>query len=416
MKIKRFFAEDVRKAINMVRNELGPDAVLLSNRQVKGGIEIVAAIDYDESLWLAETEAEAKNDTKMVEEGVVSSISEAAVSKQQEQSRSNNSKKPAIEWSQEPTLVEMRSELQNLRGMMENQLSSLAWGDFARRNPLHARLLGMFNAMGITTDLAKSIAAEAIAISDQGNDFTYIWRNALGILASQIPVADDDIINNGGIFAMVGATGVGKTTIIAKLAARFALRHGTQHLALVTLDNYRIGAHDQLRTYGRIIGVPVHVASDTASLVQTLKDLSDKRLVLIDTTGMSQRDIRLSEQLSTLYDSSPQIRNYLIMSATTQYSGLDEIARAYRDVELAGSMITKLDESTNLGSAVSIAIKHKLPIAFLGDGQRVPEDIHIARAANLTNRCVTIMKNSGQLPDRESMAEVFGGIAANAHE
>ncbi len=415
MKIKRFFAEDVRKAINKVRNELGPDAVILSNGQVKGGIEIVAAIDYDESLLFAETETGTSRESEVTEAEIETS-SQEAVTEAGEQRPQHKNRQPKIEWSQEPTLVEMRGELQNLRGLMENQLSSLAWGDFARRNPLHARLLGMFNAMGITPDLAKSIAEEALNLSEQGNDFTYVWRNALGILASKIPVADDDIINNGGVFAMVGATGVGKTTMIAKLAARFALRHGTQHLALVTLDNYRIGGHDQLRTYGRIIGVPVHVASDTASLTQTLKDLSDKRLVLIDTSGMSQRDIRLNEQLSTLYDSSPRIKSYLVMSATTQYSGLDEIARAYRDIELAGSMITKLDESTNLGSAVSIAIKQKLPIAFLGDGQRVPEDIHIARAANLTNRCVTIMKNSGQLPDKESMAEVFGGIAANAYE
>ncbi|MDH5189991.1 MAG: flagellar biosynthesis protein FlhF [Gammaproteobacteria bacterium] len=413
MKIKRFFAEDVRKAINKVRNDLGPDAVILSNRQVKGGIEIVAAIDYDESLLFAETSTGYEQE--VTEEDIASSSREV-VAENHTYSREQKKRQPDIEWSQEPTLVEMRGELQSLRGMLENQLSGLAWGDFSRRNPLHARMLGMFNAMGITPDLAKLIAQEALSISDQGNDFTYVWRNALGILASQIPVADDDIINHGGVFAMVGATGVGKTTIIAKLAARFALRHGTQHLALVTLDNYRIGAHDQLRTYGRIIGVPVHVASDTASLTQTLKDLSDKRLVLIDTSGMSQRDIRLNEQLSTIHDSSPKIKPYLIISATTQYSGLEEIVRAWRDIELAGCMITKLDESTNLGSAVSIAIKHNLPIAFLGDGQRVPEDIHIARSANLTNRCVTIMKNSGQLPDKESMAEVFGGIAANAYE
>ncbi|MDH5614289.1 MAG: flagellar biosynthesis protein FlhF, partial [Gammaproteobacteria bacterium] len=381
--------------------------------QVKGGIEIVAAIDYDESLLFAETSTGYEQE--VTEEDIASSSREV-VAENHTYSREQKKRQPDIEWSQEPTLVEMRGELQSLRGMLENQLSGLAWGDFSRRNPLHARMLGMFNAMGITPDLAKLIAQEALSISDQGNDFTYVWRNALGILASQIPVADDDIINHGGVFAMVGATGVGKTTIIAKLAARFALRHGTQHLALVTLDNYRIGAHDQLRTYGRIIGVPVHVASDTASLTQTLKDLSDKRLVLIDTSGMSQRDIRLNEQLSTIHDSSPKIKPYLIISATTQYSGLEEIVRAWRDIELAGCMITKLDESTNLGSAVSIAIKHNLPIAFLGDGQRVPEDIHIARSANLTNRCVTIMKNSGQLPDKESMAEVFGGIAANAYE
>ena len=426
MKIKRFFAEDVRRAIHKVREELGADAVILSNRQIKGGIEIVAAIDYDESLLFAEagiTDAANSEDTteKQQEQKPVVNNNARPNAKAKENIIRENSvhapaRKPSIEWSQDPKLTEMQSDIQQLRGILEHQLSGLAWGEFSRRNPIHARLLTMFSAMGVSPDLAKSITEEVFAVSKAGNDFTYMWRNALGVLASRIPVVEDDIINSGGVFAVVGATGVGKTTMIAKLAARFILRHGVQHLALVTMDNYRIGAHDQLRTYGRIMGVPVHVATDTASLTQTLKDLADKRLVLIDTAGMSQRDIRLSEQLHALYEGSPKIRTYLILSATTQYTGLDEIVRAHRDVELAGSILTKLDESTNLGSALSIAIKHNLPIAYAGDGQRVPEDLHIARATNLTNRCVTIMKQSGQLPDKENLAEIFGGVAASAYD
>lgn len=410
MKIKRFFAKDVRRAIHQVRTEMGPDAVILSNRQVLGGIEIVAAIDYDEALigGFAPQDAEPP---PALPGGAEQTDRGDETPRGLERPPRPAPQVPQIVWSQEPTLVEMRSEIQRLRGILEHQVSGLVWGDFTRRHPLHARLLRSLMTLGLHPSLCKQVADQAA----QTNDFTQLWREALGIVAGRLPIAEEDILSDGGIVALVGPTGVGKTTMVAKLAARSILRHGARSVALVSTDNYRIGAHDQLRTYGRIIGVPVRTAGDKEQLRESLADLADKRLVLIDTAGMSQRDQRLTEQLAAIHDAESTIRTYLVMAGTSYPSGLDEIVSSYKSVNLHGCILTKLDETTSLGGALSIAVKHALPIAYVGDGQRVPEDLHRARSHNLVNRCVATAREFGEQPDNEILAEAFGSMTANAY-
>lgn len=215
--------------------------------------------------------------------------------------------------------------------------------------------------------------------------------------------------------ALIGPTGVGKTTTVAKLAARFALRHGQRQVALITTDSYRIGAHEQLRNYAQIMGIPMQVAGDRDELSSAIKSLYGKRLVLIDTAGMSQRDVRLSERLCTLGGGSPPVKNYLVLSAMAQSAVLNETIRAFQQVKLTGCILTKLDETASLGGALSAIIQHQLPVAYVSDGQRVPEDIHLARAHNLVARAVTFMRQNNQVPEEESMALAFGGAAVNVH-
>lgn len=419
MKIKRIFQQTVHSAIKAVREELGEDAVILSNRQVEGGFEIVAAIDYDETLLFEEAlpqSTASTSDNSSAGEALQESLSTDIPGQDADIKKSSSAGKFAdIEWSQDPALVQMKGELKSLRGILEHQLSGLAWSEFARRNPIHARLISTFSSMGLSPDLSKQISSEAIKIASDKEDFTNVFRGALAILSNMIPVTEQDVISKSGVVALVGATGVGKTTMIAKMAARFILRHGAKHIALVTTDSYRIGAYEQLKTYGRILGIPVRIATDAESLRLTLKDLSDKRLVLIDTAGVSQRDILLNEQLETLKQAGSDIHAYMVMSATAQTNGIDEVIRAHSGVKLDGCVISKTDESTSLGGVVSMAINHKLPIAYIGDGQRVPEDIHIARAVNLVNRCMSIMKQTGQHQDKDTLAEIFGEFAAHAH-
>ena len=432
MKIKRYFAADMRQAIRKVREEQGPDAVILSNRRVEGGIEIVAAVDYDEALVneaLARSTVEdaspadrasvggtpARASMHLVSGGPASSaggprgeaVSEAAGETRPEPSR--RAAAPAISWSQDPALVEMRREIHELRGLLENQLAHLAWGDLQRRQPHTTELLRRLSDLGLASELCRGLAERVGPVSDEDQ----AWRRALGLLAHQLPVTDDDILNSGGVIALVGSTGVGKTTSVAKLAARYALRHGQRSVALVTTDCYRIGAHEQLFTYGRILGVPVQVASSHEELQTTLASLVDKRLVLIDTAGMSQRDLRLAEQLATLRDSGFPLRTYLVMNATIQSNVLDEAVRAFGKAELEGCILTKVDEAASLGGALSVIAKHRLPLAYVGDGQRVPEDLHPARAHNLVSRAVSLMQHAGQDSNDESLAERFGGMAAN---
>lgn len=426
MKIKRFFAPDMRQAIQKVRETQGPDAVILSNRKVEGGVEIVAAIDYDESVVnralgrsnegrLPEFSAPARDadayrsnaepeDDVYSPSGKFTQPAAAQPSDQAELLRS-------IDWDQDPAITQMQREIHAMRELLENQMAHLAWGELSRKRPVRVDLLRKLTSLGLPSELAMSLTEAA----DEGQDIEIAWRRALGLFAEMLPVTDDDIISNGGIVALVGSTGVGKTTTVAKLAARFALRHGARNVALITTDSYRIGAHEQLFTYGRILGVPVQVASDHHELQSALQSLTDKRLVLIDTAGMSQRDVRLSEQFATLRDTGMRIQTYLAMAATTQNSVLREAVKTFSSAGLAGCILTKVDEAASLGDTLALAAEHKLPMAYIGDGQRVPEDLHPARAHALVNRAVSLMQQSGQDNYDNELAERFGGLATHAN-
>ena len=414
MKVKRFFAPDMRQAIRLVREEQGPDAVILSNSKVDGGIEIIAAVDYDASLLDGGT----SNPEQTGEAPAPVEVAEPATTRKAVDTYSRNAESefsepvaPApVDWSQDPSIVAMRDEIKQLRGLLENQLAHLAWGDMKRREPLHADVMRRLGSMELTSSLVERISAPTVHARDED----HAWRLAMAELAASVPVADHDFMDEGGIVALVGSTGVGKTTSIAKLAARYVLRHGQRHVALVTTDSYRIGAHEQLMTYGRLLGIPVQVASDHNELRSTLNSLSDKRLVLIDTAGMSQRDVRLTEQFATLADTGLPIRTLLVLSATVHPSVLDETIRAFSDVPLDGSILTKLDEAASLGGVLSAIIEQQLPLRFVANGQRVPEDMQVARASELVQQAVTLASDH-DLPAESIMAETFGGFRANVH-
>ena len=397
MKVKRFFAPDMRQAIQKVREDQGPDAVILSNRQVDGGIEIIAALDYNENL--APTAAESRSQPEVVADEMVAESTAA---------RHSIAGTKQVSWSQDPALVSMREEIKQLRGLLENQLAHLAWSDRERREPLHTGVMRRLSNMELNSDLIERVSAPTV----HARDDAHAMQLALTELAATVPVAENDIFDQGGIVALVGSTGVGKTTSVAKLAARYVLRHGQRHVALVTTDSYRIGAHEQLMTYGRLLGIPVQVASDHKELRSTLNSLADKRLVLIDTAGMSQRDVRLTEQFATLADSGIPIRTLLVLSATLHPSVLDETIRAFSSVALDGAILTKLDEAASLGGVLSTVINQHLPLMFTANGQRVPEDFHPARADKLVQMAAEL-SNSLDLPDDSVMAEQFGGLRAN---
>lgn len=431
MKIKRFFAADIRQAIHKVREALGPEAVILSNRPVQGGVEIVAAADYDEALFSSlgeqtasmqgespDHQAPYQDNPSVVAAGAAGGAVQAAhgnpLSRQPDYKPASKGRRPLVEWSQEPALVEMRHELATLRSLLENQVSGLAWGDVGRRSPLRATLLRRFMELGLSPHLCQKITDSV----SEDVDFDHAWRHGLGLLSHYLAVTDDDILTEGGVVALVGSTGVGKTTTIAKLAARYTLRHGPNRVALVSTDSYRIGAHEQLRIYGRILNVPVCLATSEEELCNILEDLRDKQLVLIDTAGMSQRDLRLSKQLALLRNSAVAgipLKSYLVLSATSSVTSLNQIVQAFHAVQPNGCILTKLDEAVSLGAALSAVIEHKLPVAYVSNGQRVPEDIQPARAHSLIIRGVTVMQQSGEQMQDESLELALGGLLADAH-
>ena len=305
---------------------------------------------------------------------------------------------------------EMRSELKSLRGILENQLSGLAWGEMSRNRPHQATLLKRYMDLGISTSLSQDLVEEVVA----EKDLESAWRMSLDLLANQVVTPAEDFIAEGGVVAMVGPTGVGKTTTVAKLAARYALQHGYQQVALVTTDSYRIGAHEQLRTYGRILGVPVRVANDAEELKTVLEGLADKRLVLIDTAGMSQRDLRLTEQFSSVLSGAPKLKTCVVLSANTQTAGLEDVMRAFSKIKLDACVLTKLDESVSLGGILSVLVEHRLPVAYMSDGQQVPEDIHRAHPHTLINRALTLLQERVTGVDEQSAAIAMGGWIPHA--
>ena len=459
MKIKRFFAADIRQAMRMVKEELGADAVIMSNRTVENGVEIVAARDFDEQLihsrlqkqnadqlladqappfhqpesksvalpdfeaekkrlhllsssrkptsngFLPERPVANKNDLyvgyaeKIQLRGNAATLAEKVNKLKQTEAKSNplqsvkSSEK--LESFSDKLLIEMSNELKSLRSALDTRFSEITNTQQSPTNSIRNDLLQRLAGMSISKKLSAKIANRL----NNYTDVELVFAKAQEMLAKVLPIAEDNLLETGGIAALVGPTGVGKTTTIAKLAAKFILKHGPKQVALITTDNYRIGAHEQLNTYGRILDVPVRVASSAEELRYLIHGFSDKRLILIDTAGMSQRDMKLAEQINTLKLNGLSIKSYLVMSAATEYRAMNEIIRAFQVFEPQASILTKLDEAVTIGSAISSIIEQNLPLAFIANGQQVPEDIVCPCPQTLIEQCVAELSNESDYTD-----------------
>ncbi|MDR2881464.1 MAG: flagellar biosynthesis protein FlhF, partial [Azoarcus sp.] len=281
--------------------------------------------------------------------------------------------------------IRLMDELSGIRGVIERELAGFSWYETRVNAPVRAEMLGQLLAAGFSSALGRQLAEGIGKDSAQEAAFD-ILRTALE-QRLKICTGANEIIKNGGIYALVGPTGVGKTTTVAKLAARFVTRQGAGHLALITTDGYRIGAQEQLRIYGRILGVPVFAVRDAAELRQTLLDLRDKRLVLIDTMGMSQRD-RMVVAQATMLSGAGEVRRLLLLNATCQGDTLDDVIKAFSGPDTAGCIFTKVDEAASLGAVLDTAIRHELDVCYIANGQRVPEDLHLPNRAYLLQRAL----------------------------
>lgn len=512
MKIKRFFAADIRQAMRMVKEELGADAVIMSNRAVEGGIEIVAARDFDEQtihnklqeqaidpkvknvvfpvLDEAKKQLPSQDNSRKAGASVITGHVPATPNlsaKPQDQATSevsglrpksvvlpnfdaakkrlqleNERKKaaaasasqsarkftsPYIGYAEkadlikkteamaarsqstrafnnqdvgnhpaqgeqtataENLLLEMNQELKQLRSAMDNKFATISWAlnpqTASLRNGLNQRLLDMGFSKKLSGTTANQLTGET--------DSEVAFAKAREMLAQALPIADDNLLETGGIVALVGPTGVGKTTTIAKLAANFILKHGSGQVALITTDNYRIGAHDQLNTYGRILNVPVRVASCADDLRNLILNFSDKRLILIDTAGMCQHNMKLIEQINTLQQSGLPIRSYLVMSAATEYKAMNSIIKAFSVFNPQAAILTKLDEAVMIGSSISSIIEYNLPLSFITDGQQVPEDFHHPDAHSLIQQCAAAA--TAEADDEDEQAYQSWGSQAYA--
>ncbi|MBN5034064.1 flagellar biosynthesis protein FlhF [Stenotrophomonas maltophilia] len=517
MKIKRFVAADMRSAMNLVRKEHGPDAVILSNRRIEEGIEIVAAANYDESAVQRALEASRRDvapppapkprtaadaviaavtrrrsstpapepvaaTTSAVaalaraavgatgrtldsadeivptrgSTGFAATLARAAVNEPAPPDQifapfaeaivapaatvpanrarfqidppheaHHESVAPAVQppplptaavidaqpgiAASEPAAVEaaveaspapmlapaptltvvaqddaeirqLRQEVAGMRQVIEREMNRFT-DERLRGSPVRATALDLMDEYGFDTGLARDVAMQ-IPLETEAHRGRGLM---LGLISRKLPIAPVDPLEEGGVIALVGPTGAGKTTTIAKLASRFAEKHAPRDVALVTTDTTRIGAREQLYGYGRQLGIAVHEANSGTDLDQLLERLKDYKLVLIDTAGLGPRDRALAAQLQWLR-AARQVRTLLVLPANTSFGDMDEVVRRFGAANLQGLVLSKLDETGRFGNALSVAVDHVLPITWVTDGQDVPEDLHRASAANLVLR------------------------------
>lgn len=508
MKIKRFVASDMRSAMNLVRKEHGPDAVILSNRRIEEGVEIVAAANYDESavkraLEAARTDVKAPpaaptpvrnaadamiaamtrrktpttvNEPVAATTSAVAALARAAVGATGRTldsayeivppphigfaatlARTHNDETvkesalpeqifapfkevappvpvnravfaidppldapvaaalthidaaPAAAQAAAPvqestTAVEvpmaavaapalspaparddaemrhLRQEVAGMRHVIEREMHRFT-DERLRGSPVRAAALDLMDEYGFDPGISREVAMQ-IPLETEAHRGRGLM---LGLISKKLPIAAADPIAAGGVIALVGPTGAGKTTTIAKLASRFAETHAARDVALVTTDTRRIGAREQLYGFGRQLGVAVHEANSGTNLSELLERLADYKLVLIDTAGLGPRDRALAAQLQWLR-AAGQIRTLLVLPANTSFQDMDEVVRRFGPANPQGVVLTKLDETGRFGSALSIAVDHGLPVTWVTDGQDVPEDLHRASAANLVLR------------------------------
>ena len=517
MKIRRFVARDMKTALAQIKEELGADAVIMSNKKIPEGVELMAAIDYaqqeapanetqdtevaaqnkesvlaDDSVQLSTTmppqtarQSQAAAPTTAPTTAPVDSLSAllnrqvqhqpeltaTPVSQSTSQPVQNNhiqaSQKPAAstaplnatnieeqfknfterleQSTQQPTNISnsqeyamedmgdelegsdfaamttesttqpaqprdtrsaasvgmdeisrMQKEMSSIRQLLENQVSGLMWQDMAQRDPRRAYLVNRLTDLGLTEQVADQISGY---IPEQYNE-DEAWDYAKKLMVQQLNTTHNEIVHRGGVFSLVGPTGVGKTTTIAKLAARFAQIHGADQVVLISTDNYRIAGFEQLATYGRIIGCQVKQAHDIQALDTMLQQFSNKKLILIDTAGMGQRDMRLVKHLTTLVSNARvRIRNYLVLSANTQQKVMQENVDRFKTIPLSGCIFTKLDESVSAGELIATSIQNALPIGYLTDGQRVPEDIKVANTEKLVTLADAMARKYNPSPE-----------------
>jgi flagellar biosynthesis protein FlhF len=411
MNMKRFFAPSSREALRHVKVDLGNDAVILSNRRVEGGVEILA-IPHADARALDATARESKP-------AIATQVRTALNNPVMQPARPVNWKASAPQLAPPPgpapagadqiarTVIR---EIQSMRGLIHEQLSTLVFGDMQKREPDKLRMMSALLGGGFSPALARKFMEKAPV--EGGMPGLRAWvKKALD--HNLVTSAADEIVTRGGVYALLGPTGVGKTTTTAKLAARCVVRQGADKLALLTTDNYRVGAHEHLRIYGRILGVAVHAVRDDADLQAALADLRGKHMVLIDTVGMSQKDKHVADQVA-MFSGHGNVRRLLLLNATSQGDTLEDVVRAYGARGLAGCIISKADEAASLGAVLDTVIRHRLAVHYVANGQRVPEDIHPVNRDYLLHRAIGAARDNGvrEFGEQDVSAAMFGAEAA----
>lgn len=339
MRTQTFIGNDIRQALAMAREAMGSDAIVVSTRRIGDKTEVVAS---------SETNAE-RNRTEAVARDV----------------------KPSIKDEQVSSIIRViQDEVNRLRDMFQSELQHIGWREMASKHPAKFELVKRLLACGFTRQAAYVLVERVMPC----NDVEQGWIGIKECLRKHIPVAPTDLINEGGIFALVGCTGVGKTTTAAKLAGQFAKKHGFRQVAFISTDKFKIGGHEQLVALGSLFGIPVQAVNNAEEMERTIYSLSSKKLIIIDTAGISQRDNNLHNQFSMLRISIP-IKPLLVLPATSRSGIIKETIDSFKDIQPAGTILTKIDEADCIGPILANLISSRLALAYVSNGQNVPEDL-----------------------------------------
>jgi flagellar biosynthesis protein FlhF len=374
---KVFIGCSTTDALLQVRTDIGPEAVVLSTRQVENGIEIVAISPKDLSPAPSHT-TENRSQPRAVK---------------------STMERPSPVQT-EPDKVEMMQFLREVRGLVKDKLSRNAWDALEAESAGVSEALRLLLHSGFSAELCGELVDELRA--RHLNSPIPVAEQVRPLLEERMSIVDPfDQFDSGGVFAFLGPTGVGKTTVTAKIVARCVLRYGRDEVAILSTDNYRIGAQEQIKTYAKIIGIPLYSIKDSEDLQIRLKEIGKKKLIFIDTAGVSQRDIQMLDQLQLLTEGIAPIKMIAVVSATTNLMTLEEVFRLHSLTvkQKSGSplfavIITKTDEAAQIGSVVDAVIRHKLPVMFIANGQHVPEDLTLADVPYLAFRALSPQPSS----------------------
>lgn len=388
MTAQRFIAPDMRRALRQVRDALGAEAVILSHRRVPDGIELLAS-------------SELHSGASMTQPATSGPLTPSPATEVDPMAFERLAPEPASsEWSC------LQEEMRTMRALLEHQLSANTWSQLQQRRPAQAGMWRRLNRMGLDVELCRLLLAHF----DEEQPVAESWQALMQDLSALLPVMESDPIQQGGVFAFVGPAGAGKTSCIAKLATRYALKQGSAGLVLVTTDHYRIGAQEQLRTVSSILGVPLLTARDEGELSALLYRLRHEQLVLVDTPGFARHDSRLTEQLAALDALGERVQVLQVLPATCQYSVIKADQHAYRCARLVGMILTKLDEAVSLGEPISLLVRRNLPLVYTTSGQNIPNDLAPAQARRLVASAIALARR--QELDEQRLEQAMASITA----
>ncbi len=397
MDMKRFHEKNMHTALQKIREELGDNAVIISSSQNSTGVEVVAATDYEA--------VENSDVIPNIEFYEKSSIANMQVASKSLADRHNIDIEPVVH---EIDTSAIQKEISQLRAIIESQTELISWNKLIDQNTVARRLLQKLSISGFGFNLSKLLLGTVKSV----NDFDSAWSQIEVRLKDKLSMTQECVIEAGGIVALVGPTGVGKTTTIAKIAAQYAMQHGNSDIAIISTDHFRIGAHDQISIYGSILNVPVVTANDESELHKALKIVKNKKLVLIDTAGLSQRDARVQEVMQALSKLSKDLITYLVVSANSQLCVQKEIINNFRSDNINGVVVSKTDEASQIGGVLTALIEQSLPLAYETTGQRVPEDIVRPNQDEILTKALDYGERFGSMESLHS-TELYSELVEN---